>query len=284
MKPIDPDHVQLIIDNGEESLPMREIVTIVCKSTTLRLCSVAGMTFAGDYYQGEDEEAGIPGFWRDEAKTAIGSEVQSCDLKLMHGINCMVGGQQIQAFGRARGFDGARVTFERLTWIDSADQWISSVIFDGFANKVKPLLYSTEIEVESILRILDRKYPTAVFSPKCTWIFGGDGCGIDRPLVSSAGAVGAGSDRVRIYSGIAARPAGYFDGGSLAVAGVHRPIATSSADGVLMLSVPLPSMPAVGASLTASPTCARTPEACAGWGNSSRFTGMPYIPTPETAR
>ena len=284
MKPIYSSHAQWIIDNGNESLMMREIVTIACKSTTLRLCSGASMTFAGDYYQGEAEEAGIPGFWRGEAKNAIGSEVQVCKLKLTHGTNCLVGGEKIQAFGRARGFDGARITFERLTWIGSAGQWVSSVIFDGFANGVKPLLYSTEIEVESILRILDRKYPTAVFSPKCTWIFAGAGCGIDRGSVSSAGSVGSGSDRVRIYSGITSRPDGYFAGGSLAVAGVHRRIATSSADGVIMLSVPLPSMPTVGTILTASPTCARTPEACAGWGNSARFTGMPYIPTPETAR
>lgn len=284
MKISDPDHVQWIIDNGEEYLKAREIATILCKDVTLRLCSSGSVTFSGENYAGMDEELGVPGFWRGEAKNAIGSEVSVCELKILHPPSCEILGKSIPEFARAGGFGGARVTIERLIWIAPESMWSSMVVFDGFANSVKPSIHFTKIDVESILRVLDRDYPTAVCSPKCTWIFGGDGCGIDRALVSSSGVVGSGSDRVVIMSGIASRPAGYFDGGSLALGGVRRRIATSSADGVLTLAVPLPSMPTLGAGLTASPTCARTPEACAGWGNLPRYSGMPFVPTPETAR
>ena len=53
---------------------------------------------------------------------------------------------------------------------------------------------------------------------------------------------------------------------------------------VNILVTPLAFPPATGDTFTVSPGCARTTAACAGFSNSTRFRGCPFIPSPETTR
>ena len=127
--------------------------------------------------------------------------------------------------------------------------------------------------------------------PSCRYTLGEPNCGVNIGAFAVAGSVQANASTMSIPCGLT-DPAGRWNNGwvimdSGVCQGVRRGV-RSYQPGVLQLSGPLPWAPAAGDAFTVYPGCDKTFSGTAsscdgGFGNTSRFGGMPYVPVPETA-
>ena len=129
--------------------------------------------------------------------------------------------------------------------------------------------------------------PKTLFAPACANAFGDLSCGIDLAALTITTAVTGASTSTILY-GAPGHPDNYFQTGVVtfltgACAGASCAV-SAYVGGVLTLVTPLPATPAVDDVFKVSPGCPRTKEACAAFGNSTRFRGCPFIPNPETTR
>ncbi len=285
MKPCTPEAINYFL-SPDYSPSTAELYTIFAKSGTIRIATGSKtINFSGDDYLCPSESSIDIG--RGEIENSAGFEVQRTKINIYHDEDSLINGAPVPELLSSGRFDGARIRIESASLIpepySSPPSWHAVVIFDGFIGRAMPGISMTEVECESISRVFDRPFPPQVLSPKCPLSFGSYACGVNRDALSVTASVQAGSNRTTVRTGITSKPGNYFKGGFLDVGGVKREIAMSAADGAMVLAIPLPAHPQAGAAVTCSPTCARTREACAGWGNSVRFRGAPWVPTPETA-
>lgn len=264
-----------------------EIATIATKSQTIRLTTLdSDVIYFGETYKAASVYYDVPSYYRGEVKNALGFEVHTAELTVLHGDTCKVGEMLWPEFVRSGGMDGANFLLERLLKIQG--EWVGFTVFEGVVGPAKPLGMKTVFEVEADTRVFDRPFPSGKISEKCTYVFGGAGCGLDLAPLTATATAAAGSDRALVLTGLTSYAANHWQGGSLRCVGprgatARRRVASSGADGSVRLTLPLP-WPAAGHQVMLTPTCARTPAACAGWGNLQRYRGMPFVPRPETAR
>ena len=264
-----------------------EIVTIAAKSETIRLTTLdSDVVYFGETYKAPSIYDDVPSYYRGEVKSKLGFEVQTAELTVLHGDSCKVGEMTWPEFVRTGGMDGAGFLLERLLKIQG--EWVGFTIFEGIVGPARPSGLETSFEVEADTRVFDRPFPPGKISEKCGYVFGGAGCGLDLAPLTATATAASGSDKALVLTGLTGYATDHWRGGSLRCVGprgatARRRIASSAADGSVRLTLPLPWL-AAGHQVTLTPTCARTPAACDGWGNLQQYRGMPYIPRPETAR
>ena len=245
--------------------------------------SLGGNTFLAAVDQGS-----YPLIERGEIRQARGLEVSTLDITLHTGDTALILGVDASLAAHNGALDGARVKVERVimpTWGDTSNG--SLVLFEGMVAGVEPGSTNCVLHINSDLQLLQIQMPRTLFTPACANAFGDSSCGINIATLTVAKTTGVGSTVSVIYG--ASGPADqYYQNGlvnytSGANTGTTRAV-TSFVGGVLTLVTPLAFPPATGDTFTVSPGCARTTAACAGFSNSTRFRGCPFIPFPETTR
>lgn len=144
---------------------------------------------------------------------------------------------------------------------------------------------SATLTVASELTLLDIDLPRNVWQPTCNHTLYDTGCRLVRQAYASVGAVGDGASTTFIpWAGaseaLTQGTVTFTSGGNT---GVSATIKLADATG-LILTYPLPALPAPGDSFTAYQGCDHTLATCRSkFANEANFRGFPFVPTPEAA-
>lgn len=123
---------------------------------------------------------------------------------------------------------------------------------------------------------------TFTIAPGCSHNFGGPTSPFNGSVLSGGGT----STPNQILCGLS-NSAGFFNGGNIlfttgANVGQVRTV-SSWANGLAILSSPLPNTPTTGDEFVITAVSTQTISTCSGYSNTIHFGGFPYIPVPETA-
>ncbi len=141
------------------------------------------------------------------------------------------------------------------------------------------------LTVASDLTPLDIDLPRNVWQPTCNHTLYDTGCRLVRQAYASAGAIGDGASTTFIPWAGASEPltqgtVTFTSGGN---AGVSATIKLADAAG-LILTYPLPALPARGDGFSAYQGCDHTLATCrSNFANEANFRGFAFVPTPEAA-
>jgi uncharacterized phage protein (TIGR02218 family) len=151
---------------------------------------------------------------------------------------------------------------------------------------VDPSSTQVVLHVKSDLEILQQQMPRGLFQAACANAFGDPACGVNLGALTTAGTAQAGVTASQIPTGLSKANSFYNLGVLVMTSGAaagSRRMVTSYTSNVATLAVPLPQAPTVGDSFTVTPGCARSRVACAGYSNSNRFNGFPFVPEASTS-
>jgi hypothetical protein len=272
------------IANGKFSVAC-EILSIESKLITIRLTTLdSDVDFYGNTYKCASMSRGIPGYKRGAVRQALGMEVQSTSVEIMHGMDCLAGSIPWPRAVAGGFFNDVKFSLSRLFFLDDG-RIVGVPFFSGFSGDISGSPVSTKFKVDSITRVFDKKFPIHTMQEKCQKAFGK--CGFDINSVAFDGVGLQASDRSVIYISDQGRPDNFYAGGYASVSGpggliARRPIGLSGPQ-FINLSIPLP-WRSEGLSVRAEPACGRTKSDCASWGNIQNYLGMPFVPLPEAAR
>lgn len=268
---------------------MGDLWTITLRSgTVLRWTNVdTDLSMSGNTWTASTDQGGQPLIRRGPIRCVRGLEVDTLDVTLLTGGSGLLSGIQLPLAAHNGAFDGARVKVERVvmpTWGDTSGG--SLTLFEGEVAGVDPASAQTVLHVKSDLERHNIQMPHTLMMPGCANSFGDPACGIVLSTLTSTGTAGAGTNASQV-TGVAGAD-NYYNLGVITMtsgpaAGSRRSI-KSFVGGVVVPAVPFPVAPGAGDTFSIYPGCARTQAACAGWGNSNRFRGCPYVPRPETTR
>ena len=278
--------------NGNTVYLMADLYTITLRGgSILRWANCdTDLTLSPNTFTAPTDQGTQPLVQRGPVRTVKGLEVDTMELTLLGGGSAKIAGIAMPLFAHNGGFDGCRVKVERVfmpTWGDTTPG--SLVLFEGNVAGVDPTSTQVSLKVKSDLEKLQAKMPHTLFMPGCANAFGDAGCGKVLSTITDTGAAGSGTSisQVVVATG---KGDGYYNLGVLtmtsgAATGSRRAVKSyTSASGIAVLALPLPSAAAVGDTFSIYPGCARTKAACTTWGNLTRFRGCPFVPPPETTR
>lgn len=149
---------------------------------------------------------------------------------------------------------------------------------------------SAEVVVKNALARLAVMMPRNVVQTGCLNTWSDAGCGINKTAWQRTGTVSTinGDGTLVLNWDSPGEPTYTIDGGQFILtsgdnANVVRKIKEyNSTTNTVYQFAPFVFPVTIGTTFKAFPGCAGTQAACAAFGNSSRFRGLPYVPTPET--
>ena len=225
---------------------------------------------------------------RDRTKISVGIEVDDMTVTLYGGITDLIQGIPFPQFVANGGFDGARLSVDRCFMATYGDTSAGVVnIFTGSISDVKPSRTEIALTVSSDLQLLNAPMPRNVYAPACSHNLYDAGCGAVKASFGAVSSCATGSTKLLINCALA-QASGYFDVGTVtftsgANAGATRTV-KSYTPGVINLSLPLPSIPAVGDTFTCYAGCDKSQSTCTNKFNRLvSFRGFPFVPVPEAS-
>ena len=194
-------------------------------------------------------------------------------------------GQPLLDAIRDGALDGAQIRRARA-YMEVWGQVVGEVtLFTGYVSAVRSLTRTqAELSVKSNLALLDLPMPRRQWQSACVHTLYDANCGLLKSSYTFDGAVDAVSSRTVVHW--AGATSGNFWQGTIlftggANAGQRRTIKNSTGL-TFVLSYPLPQPPQVGDTFAASWGCDKTLQTCQNrFGNRSRNTSMPFIPSSE---
>lgn len=283
MKSASPD-LDALLQSGK--FVMADLLTLTTVGGTVYRYTSAdkNITYGGNTFSANDVL-----FKRGRTRLIIGVEVDELDLTFYAKSNNLLGGVPFLHAVHNRALDGAEVLLERgfmPTWNDP----VTGALIQ-FGGRCGPFdlgrAGGARVKVKSDLELLNVKIPRNAYQPGCLHTLFDAGCGLTKASFGAATTAASGSTKQVLNCGLA-QAAGYFDQGTITFTsgannGVTRNV-KSYTPGVVTLSYPLPSTPAIGDGFTAYPGCDKRQATCSGkFSNLANFRGFPYVPAPETA-
>jgi hypothetical protein len=163
--------------------------------------------------------------------------------------------------------------------------------FSGFVNTVESSPGRLELEVKSVLALLEAPTPRNLYRAGCGWELYGTGCGVARESHVRTKRITFSSTQTVLYPstqfvGFPSRAdfftLGYIEIGDGFMRGLRRPIKSSDA-GRVTLASPLPSKPEHGTLVYFYPGCDKRLETCGSkFNNSANFRGFPLTPPNDS--
>lgn len=205
-----------------------------------------------------------------------------------------IGNQPWLAAARVGALDGATVQIDRAylpawpsyTGVPVAPAGVIT-IFAGRVAEVDIGRDGASLTINSHIELLGTATPRNLYQASCRFTLFDTGCSLAAASYAVSGT--ASSAAGATLNGTFATPGGtttYALGRVAFTSGANTGITRlvrSWSSGVLTLAAPFPYAVTSGDTFTLWPGCAKTQAACATFGNSRNFGGMPYIPAPETA-
>lgn len=184
---------------------------------------------------------------------------------------------------------GATVELQRA--VSLLGQPVAGVIprFSGKVGPCTPGQLRSTITVESLLSCLTNPVPKNSYQPSCGNTIYDDVCALNRASRETTVTVASISpDGLSVGISGATLTAGAYVGGFARflpnVGGNANQQVTikSNTASTMVLLYPFPANLVIGQTLAVAPGCAKSMDACNGYGNIVRFRGVPHIPVPET--
>lgn len=219
-------------------------------------------------------------------KCATGLDVDKQKITISARPTDTIGGIPFLQAIRNGLLDGCEVQRDRAflsSW--SAPPIGGVTLFKGRVATVDSVGRTTaQITVASDLVLLDIPMPRNLYQPACNHVLFDSGCGLVKNAWSAAGIVGA--DATAVTVPWSAASAAYAQGTLFFTSGANTGVKANIKDATasaLVLSYPLPNVPAQGDAFTATQGCDHTLATCkAKFNNAARFRGFPFVPAPDT--
>lgn len=201
------------------------------------------------------------------------------------------------AAARAGALDGAAVNVDRAYFAAFPTPYQLTALPVGilrmFAGRMAEVDTGDSVVAVTIndwRELLLTKLPRGVFQAGCRFTLYGPGCALNPTSFAIPGIAGAGSTQRTIIAAAPIVPggSGTFTLGKITMTsglctGFSRTVTNWTAPNTMALLNPFPFTIAAGDTFNAYPGCNKTTAACAAFGNSINFGGMPTIPQAETA-
>ena len=290
MKTISAGLKSLLASN--ESLIRVELLTITLQQGAgvyYYNSSDQDITYNGHTYLAGDEGVN-PGFKRDAVMTSLGTDSKSMRLTLFCNPTTAIGGVLLPTFADYGGFDNAIIEIDclpMLTWGVTTNGTYN--IWTGMVGDVTADRTEVEIEVTSMLRLLQGAFPRNYTIPTCNNTLYDSACTMVKTSFQGLGTVAAGTLLTNQFTSNLTQANSYFDLGWVVWTsgqnnGLTRTVKTYlQLDGNFLVTVPLPYVPAVGDTFTAYAGCDKTQATCTTkFNNVIHYRGFPYMPNPIT--
>lgn len=162
--------------------------------------------------------------------------------------------------------------------------------FYGTVSRVPQIgLIDAEVFVKNAMSRLDVLMPRNLIQPGCLNVWGDAACGVNKETYARTGTVASidpdGSLNLTIPGGVAAGVS--YAGGRLIITSgdntnAVRKMKDFNVSNNVKLFSPFAFPVTAGTTVKIYPACAGTQAACATFGNTANFRGIPYVPSPET--
>jgi uncharacterized phage protein (TIGR02218 family) len=263
-----------------------------CYSFTLRDGTVARYTSADtnivDQATGNHFVSSGPYFERSKVKFQTGVTVDELDLSVSaKGTDLLDGAPWLSAL-RAGVLDGALVQLDRAFMAEFGDTSAGLLtLFLGRVAEIEVGRTAATIKANTPLELLNLQWPWRLFQAGCSRTLYDAGCTLAKADFGQGYTVTGGSTLQVLQTdynqadGTASLGTVTFASGSLAGKSYNI---QSQTGGAFTMTVPLPSLPTAGDSITVYPGCDKTTGTCqTKFNNLQHFAGFPYVPVPETA-
>ncbi len=226
------------------------------------------------------------GFRGSEVETGLGLEADAAEVEGAFS-DAAISSDDL-ALGR---YDGARVETFLVNWQSPGDHVLLSTRELG---EVRTAGQAFTVELRSLAASLDQPHGR-LYGRRCDADLGDARCGKDisaAPFTLSGTVVAVSDEMTLIVSGLAGRPAGWFDQGRIRfvtglLAGLSADISSHAIEpggARLALWSPLARLPAPGDQVSVTAGCDKSLETCsAKFGNGFNFQGFPYLPGSDFA-
>lgn len=261
---------------------------ILANGTTIRYTSAeAPIT---DQATGHVFAASGPFFERSKVKFQTGVQVDELVITIKPRSTDLLypGGPAWLPSLRTGVLDGAEVQLDRAFMTSFGDTSSGLLtLFYGRVVEVDAGRTLATVKVNTHLELLNMQWPWRLFQPGCARTLFDSGCTLNKASLGDSCTI-VGPNSLQVIKTNYTRPNRWAAAGTLtftsgALAGQSYTI-KDQAGATIALLVPLPSLPAVGDSLTIYPGCDKTKSTCAAkFSNLIHFQGQPFVPVPETA-
>lgn len=239
-----------------------------------------------------------PGFKRGNVTTGVGTDTKTMELTLYctNTTRLTVSPDMaVPTFADYGGFDNAIVEIDCLpvpvpapgTALDTSNGTYN--IWTGVVGDVRADRTEVELEVSSMLRYLQGAFPRNYSLPTCNNSLYDSACGLDKSNYMTPGVVGSGLGNTTTWPSNLTQADDYFNLGWVRfTSGVNQSLIRTvktyaNTDGKIVITDPLPNLPATGDEFNIYPGCDKLQTTCTNkFNNLVHFRGFPYMPNPMT--
>ncbi len=251
------------------------------------------LVYNGHTYLSGDQGVN-PGFKRGTVTTELGTDTKNLELTLFCGPNTQIGGVLVPTFADYGGFDNAIIEIDCLPCPVPVNGLLQTGngtynLWTGITGDVTADRTEVQIEVSSLLRILQGSFPRNFTLPTCNNTLYDSACTMVKTTFQGLGTVAAGSWTTAQFNSNLTNIDDYFDLGWIVWTsgqnnGLVRTVKTyKNASGNVLLTYPLPYVPLSGDTFTAFAGCDKTQTTCTTkFNNVIHYRGFPYMPNPIT--
>ena len=269
-----------------------DLITVTLPSgMVIRATSYDGpITYNGNVYL-----PGPPYFKRGKASTKLGFEVATLDMTIGDAPSelppVLIGTIPLLQSIRVGVWQQASIVVDKLFMQDPGNggtAYGTINVFTGVLGNVTSVDRVHAVVVCKALTILfDQQFPRNIIQPGCRWTLFSPGCTLHQSSFAVSATVVAGSTQNKIASTLS-NPDGYFNQGQVVFTSGPNVGLTYYVDNYvsefIYMAVPMLFAPNGGDTFTAYPGCDKTQATCsAKFNNLINFSGLPYVPAPETA-
>ena len=228
-----------------------------------------------------------PGFKRTRTKLTSKITVDKMNITMYVDGDDKIAGVTTMQVAHNGGLDEATLTLYKC-FMDKPGIVVGTVEwFGGDVNVKDGGGLEINIEVKSAVQRLDVEWPLRKYYPGCPYKLYQPGCFVNRADYEQIGTV----THVNAYQDFNTNllfADGYFDQGGIEwldgpLAGSAAPVkASHTANGRLVMLIPLEAVPVVGNTFRIYPGCDRQPSTCQTKFNNNHNRATPFIPLKET--
>lgn len=221
---------------------------------------------------------------RDNVKTIVGVQVDTLTIKVYAPTGSTISNQPFLQAAVSGKLDGATLKLDR--GFIQAGAVVGTVnMFNGRISTIRASRISAEIQVKSLLELLNIQMPRNLYQATCAHTLYDSGCTLNKATYGVTGSVN--SATVNNIVANASYTNNYYNLGYVLFtsgnnSGEKRTIKLQQGS-VFNFMNPLPTAPASGDTFTIYAGCDKTQGTCTSkFSNVINFKGEPFIPVPET--